>query len=182
MPLPRLGYGRPFTRDDLVRTPDDGRRYEVIDGVLIVTPVPGFAHQRAVVHLCCLLDRACPSAYEVLPGPFAVGLAEHTEIRPDILVAARDRFTEADLPERPELAVEILSPSTRMIDLHVKRERFERAGTPAYWVVDPDEARLVAWELGPDGTYVQVADVTGEKEYAATQPYPVSVIPAALVR
>jgi hypothetical protein len=69
-----------------------------------------------------------------------------------------------------------------MIDMHVKRQRFERAGTVAYWVVDPEEARLVAWELGPDRAYRQVADVTGEQEFAATLPYPVSVIPAALVR
>ena len=69
-----------------------------------------------------------------------------------------------------------------MSRVHVKRARFQRAGSPAYWVVDPDEARLLAWELGPDGSYQQVADVTGEKEYTATLPYPVSVIPADLVR
>jgi hypothetical protein len=73
-----------------------------------------------------------------------------------------------------------------MIDLNVKRKRFEQAGTRSFWIVEPsvrpDEARLVAWELGPGKAYVQVADVTGEKEFAATLPYPVSVIPAELVR
>jgi Uma2 family endonuclease len=118
----------------------------------------------------------------VLPGPFAVGLADDTEIRPDVLVASRARLTDVDLPGPPELAVEVLSPATRAIDLHVKRSRFERAAAPAYWVVDPDEARLIAWELGPDGTYRQVADVRGEEEFLATSPYPVSVIPAELVR
>jgi Uma2 family endonuclease len=182
MSLTRLGYGRPFNRTDLARTPDDGRRYELIDGVLIVTPVPGRAHQRAVARLSCLLGDSCPPRYEVLPGPFAVGLDADTEIRPDVLVGRRDRFTEEDLPGCPELAVEVLSPCTRMLDLHVKRERFERAGTPAYWVVDPDETRLVVWELGRDRKYYEVADVTGESEYAATLPYRVSVIPAELVR
>ncbi len=72
-----------------------------------------------------------------------------------------------------------------MIDLEVKRERFERAGTPSYWVVDPvarPEARLIAWELGPDGKYQQVADVTGEKEFDATLSYQVCVAAADLVR
>ena len=119
-------------------------------------------------------------------APFAVGLTDDTEMQPDLLVAGRDQLTDRDLPGPPALAVEILSPSTRMIDLNVKRKRFERAGTASFWVVDPiarpDEARLVAWELGPDGQYRQVADVTGEKEFAATLPYPVSVVPAELVR
>jgi len=182
MTLTRLGYGRPFTRTDLARTPEDGRRYEVIDGVLIVTPVAGRLHQRVVARLSCRLGEACPTDLEVLPGPFPVGLGEYTEVRPDVLVGPRDRFTDDDLPGPPRLAVEVLAPCTRTLDLHVKRERFARSGTPAYWVVDPDEARLIAWELGPDGRCRQVTDVTGAQEYTATLPYPVSVIPAELVR
>jgi len=166
--------------------PDDGRRPEVIDGMLIVTFVPGRMHQRAVASLASALDDACPPELEVVLGPFAVGLAEDTELRPDLLVARRAQLTEADLPGPPELVVEVLAPSTRMIDLEVKRERFERAGTPSYWVVDPvarqEEARLIAWELGPDGKYQQVADVTGEKEFDATLPYQVCVAAADLVR
>jgi Uma2 family endonuclease len=174
--------GRPFTRLDLHRLPEDGRRQEIIDGVLIVTPTPGLLHQRAVGSLMRVLEDACPAALEMLPGPFAVGLADDTELRPDLLVARRDQFTAEELPAPPVLAVEVLSPATRTIDIHVKRERFERAGTPSFWVVDPKWVRLVAWELGPDGRYRQVADVTGEEAFKATRPYPVSVIPADLVR
>jgi hypothetical protein len=80
----------------------------------------------------------------------------------------------------------VMSKSSRMIDSHVKRERFERAGTPAFWLVDPvarpTEARLVAWELGPDGTYREVANVLGEDAYSATRPFPVRIVPADLVR
>ena len=176
----------PFTRVDLERMPDDGHRYELIDGALIVSPAPGRLHQRAVLRLARLLDDACTPEFEVMIAPFAVGLADDTEMQPDVLVARRDQLTDKDLPGPPALAVEVLSPSTRMIDLNHKRERFERAGTPSFWVVDPiarpAEARLIAWELGPDKKYQQVADVTGEKEFAATLPYPVSVIPADLVR
>ena len=178
--------GRPFTRADLEDMPDDGRRYELIDGVLIVSAAPGRVHQRAVLRLARLLDDACPPEFEALVAPFAIGLADDTEMQPDVLVARQDQLTDKDLPGPPALAIEVLSPSTRMIDLNHKRERFERAGTPSFWVVDPiarpAEARLIAWELGPDKKYQQVADVTGEKEFAATLPYPVSVIPADLVR
>ncbi len=83
------------------------------------------------------------------------------------------------------LAVEVLSPSSRLYDTHIKRERFERAGTPACWIVDPVanpwDARLVAWVL-PDGKYRQVADVKGEDGFHATLPYRVTVVPADLVR
>jgi len=178
--------GAPFTRADLDAMPDDGRRYEIVDGVLIVSAAPARLHQRAVGRLYRLLDDACTPEFEVLIAPFAVGLAEDTELQPDVLVARRAELTERDLPTAPALAVEVLSPSTRLIDLNVKRERFRRAGTPAFWVVDPsarpEEARLIAWELRRGGKYHRVADVTGEKRFDATVPYQVSVVPADLVR
>jgi Uma2 family endonuclease len=178
--------GGPFTRADLDHMPDDGRRYELIDGVLIVSAAPSRVHQRASLRLAILLHAACPPEFEVLAAPFAVGLADDTEIQPDVLVGRDADFTPKDLPTAPVLAVEVLSPSSRLIDTHVKRERFERAGTPTYWVIDPvarpDEARLIAWELGADGRYRQVADVTGERRFEATNPYPVTIVPADLVR
>jgi Uma2 family endonuclease len=183
-PIPRIGFSRPFTRADLVRMPDDGRRYELVDGVLIVSPLPGRMHQRAVGRIYRLLDDACPPDLEVLIAPFAVGLADETELRPDILVARRDLLGD-ELPGPPLLAVEVLSSSTRLIDLNVKRKRYERSGTPSFWAVDPvarsDETQLVAWELAGDGLYRQVADVTGPEEFHAELPYGASVIPAALV-
>jgi Uma2 family endonuclease len=179
-------HGGPFTRADLDHMPDDGRRYELIDGVLIVSAAPGRVHQRAAFRIARLLDDACPEGFEVLIAPFAVGLADDTEIQPDVLVGRDADFTPKDLPTAPALAVEVLSPSSRLIDTHVKRERFERAGTPAYWVVDPvarpAEARLIAWELGEDGHYRQVADITGDGRFDATIPYPVTIVPADLVR
>lgn len=74
--------------------------------------------------------------------------------------------------------MEILSPSTRRFDLMTERSRYEEAGT--YWVVDPDELTLTAWDL-VDGTYVETAHVTGDQEYA-TSPFPVAVAPARLRR
>jgi len=187
MPVePILEGGRPFTVADLQHTPDDGRRYELVDGVLIVSAAPGRLHQRAVGRLYRLLDDLCPPELEVLTAPFGVVFGDNTELQPDVLVARRADLTDRNLPAPPVLAVEVLSPSTRLIDSHVKRERFERAGTPAFWVVDPtarsEEARLVAWELAGDGRYRQVADVVGDAEHKAALPYPVTVRPADLVR
>jgi len=68
----------------------------------------------------------------------------------------------------------------------VKRELFERAGALAYWIVDPSgrpaEARLIAWELTTTGGYRQVADVTGKEPFQALVPFPVTVVPAEMVR
>jgi Uma2 family endonuclease len=183
---PMLTGGRPFTRADLEGTPEDGRRYELVDGNLIVSAAPGRLHQRAVFRLAKALDAVCPADYETLIAPFGVVFADDTELQPDVLVARRADLTAANLPAPPALAVEVMSKSSRMIDSHVKRERFERAGTPAFWLVDPvarpAEARLVAWELGPDGTYREVANVLGDDAYSATLPFPVRISPADLVR
>lgn len=178
--LPQQQRGRPFTRADLESMPDDGRRYELVDGCLLVTPAPGHLHQRAVGELFVLLRAAAPQDVEVLTGPFAVVPADDTELQPDVLVGRRAGFTAKDLPEAPLLAVEILSRSTRSFDLGAKRERYERAGTLAYWVFDPEAVRLRAWDLRA-GAYVEVADVSGDEAYAATVPFAVTVIPAALV-
>lgn len=177
---PQQQDGRPFTRADLASMPDDGRRYELVDGRLLVTPAPGHLHQRAVIELAVLLHGAAPAEAEVLTGPFAVVPAEDTELQPDVLVGRRAAFTATELPEAPLLAVEVLSRRTRSFDLGAKRERYERAGTPAYWVFDPRTVRLRAWDLR-DGAFVAVADVSGDEAYEAAVPFAVRVVPSALV-
>ena len=78
------------------------------------------------------------------------------------------------------LVVEILSPNTRLIDLNLKRARYERACVASYRVVDPAEPRLTAWELR-EGRYVEVADVAGDDEWTATLPYDVAIVPSRLI-
>ncbi len=108
--LPR---NRPLTRADLVQVPDDGHRYELVDGTLVVTPAPAVRHQRAVANLLVCLKASCPDPLDVLTAPLDVALADDTVLQPDLLVARRGDFTDRDLPVAPLLAVEVLSPSTR---------------------------------------------------------------------
>jgi Uma2 family endonuclease len=128
-----LPWGRPLTRADVRELPDDGHRYELLDGMLLVSPSPTHRHQRAVTRLGLLLGNACPSDQELLVAPFDVVLADDTVLQPDLLVADVCDLADARVPLAPHLVVEVLSPSTRRVDLLLKRSRYEAAGVPAYW-------------------------------------------------
>ncbi|MBA3798540.1 MAG: Uma2 family endonuclease [Geodermatophilaceae bacterium] len=172
----------PFSVADLEGMPDDGRRYELIDGQLLVSPAPGLRHQAMALALYRLLDDACPDDLFVLAAPFAVRTDLSNELQPDVLIARRDELTEKNLPAAPALAVEVLSPSGRLIDLNLKRAAYERMGTPSYWILDPEVPDLLVLELDPPGTYQEVARVAGAEGFSATQPFEVRVVPADLLR
>ncbi|MFC0434491.1 Uma2 family endonuclease [Kutzneria buriramensis] len=170
----------PFTVDDLDAMPEHGRRHELIDGVLYVTPVPDSAHQQAVMKLLITLDRCCPDGMHVLLGPLAVRLSDDTELRPDAVVARDEDLTEKGLPVAPALAVEVLTPNTELLDRHTKKAACERAGTPSFWIVDPAEPRLTVFELDDHRRYRTAADVKGDVAFDAERPFPVRVVPAEL--
>lgn len=175
--LPR---SRAMTRSDLEAMPDNGHRYELIDGTLIVSPAPSTRHQTIVLELVLLLRNACPPELKVLCAPYDVVLAEDSVLQPDILVGRRTEFTAAELPAPPVLAGEVLSPSTRRVDLTLKRSRYEAAGCPSFWVVDPAGPTVTAWALQA-GRYVEVAHVAAEEEFRTTAPYPLTIVPALLL-
>jgi len=179
IPTSSMPWSRPLTRADLDELPDDGHRYELIDGSVLITPVPHVAHQAVLGRVLAALSAACPSELEVLPGPFNVTLGPATSLQPDLVVARHDDFTEHDLPVAPLLVVEALTPHTRRLDLTLKPSCYAAAGTASYWVIDPDELTLTAWEL-MDGAYVEVAHVTGNDEWTASLPFPVTLTPATL--
>ena len=180
MSLLDVSASRPLTRADLQDTPDDGRRYELIDGTLIVSPAPRIPHQRVVGNLHLLLHAGCPADLELFFAPLAVALAEDTELQPDLLVAPRAQFTDTELLGAPLLAVEVLSPSTRRVDLLLKRDRLQEAGCASYWLVDPDEPSVLVLELA-DGRYVERGRATGDERLEVTSPYPVTLVPADLL-
>lgn len=175
-----LPFGRPLTRADLEQLPDDGHRYELIDGSLIVSPAPRLGHQTMVGNLYVLLRAACPVDLQVILAPFAVALADDTEVQPDLLVAPRAQFTDKELPGPPLLAVEVLSPSTRRVDLLLKRDRLQSAGVPSYWLVDPETLTVTVLEL-QEGTYREVAVVGGDEVVEVQRPFSVRIEPARLL-
>ncbi|MFI9006501.1 Uma2 family endonuclease [Actinosynnema sp. NPDC053489] len=173
--------GRPYTVEDLEGMPDDGRRYELIDGTLLVGPAPGARHQRVVARLVVVMEQACPDDLLVFPAPFAVRTSATNELQPDLLVTRLEDVTEKLLPVAPLLAVEVLSPSTALNDFNSKKAAYERLGVPAYWVIDPREPKLIAFELDAAGRYEQVAEVKGEDQFDAVLPFPVRVVPVELL-
>ncbi|PSL56642.1 Uma2 family endonuclease [Saccharothrix carnea] len=173
--------GSSYTVEDLEGMPDDGRRYELIDGQLYVSPAPGYRHQKIVLKLGSLLDGSCPNDLSVLTAPFAVQPSGRTELQPDVLVGRHADFTDRLLPVAPLLAVEVLSPSTGIRDLTIKKNAYERMGVVSYWVIDPQEPVLAVFELDAEGCYQQVAEVQGEKPFDATLPFPVRIVPAELL-
>ena len=177
MPLP---WGAVLTEDDLATMPDDGHRYELLDGALLVTPAPNINHQRCVGALFALLRSARQAGHTVFVAPLDVRLSRVTVLEPDVLVARPADLTPARLEGPPLLAVEVLSPSTRRIDLGSKRMAYEAAGVPAYWLVDPEVPGLTVLELDV-GRYVERATVAGDEAFHATFPFAVTVVPARLL-
>lgn len=135
--------------------PDDGNRYEVIDGELFVTPAPTLRHQRAAFELGILLNPyvAVHALGEVILSPADVLTAEHVTVQPDVFVAP---LVEGRKPESwkevrtPVLAIEILSPSTARADRHVKRRLYQRERVPEYWIVDVDARLVERWRVEDD--------------------------------
>ncbi len=101
--------------------------------------------------------------------------------QPDILLARKADLPARDLPAPPVLAREVLSPSTRRYDRFLKHSRYAAAGIPFYWIIDPSEPGLTAYQLGSDGTYAVVGQVSGDEPYEATEPVLVIIIPSALI-
>jgi len=177
-----IPHGRPFTVDDLEGMPDDGNRYELIDGMLLVTPAPGWEHQEVGLSLFVQLRESCPPDMRALAAPFAVQTAQDSEVQPDVIVARYVDFRSKNLPVAPLLAVEVLSRSTRLKDLNLKKAHYERIGVQAYWILDPNEpGSLTAFELDVEGRYQQVAHVEGDEAFATMRPFPLTVVPARLL-
>ena len=177
-----IPHGRPFTVADLEGMPDDGNRYELIDGMLHVSPAPWLGHQVVSAGVYDRLRAVCPSDLLVLYAPVDVQPDTHTSVQPDLLVVRRSDLGGKNLKTAPLLALEVLSPSTRLYDLNTKRSAYEKMGVTSYWVVDPNPpGALTVFELDADGRYQQAAHVEGDAEFVAVRPFPVTVLPARLL-
>jgi Uma2 family endonuclease len=173
-----------LTYADYEALPDDGRRYEIHDGELAVTPAPGTRHQRSSGHLYYLLRQHVEthSLGEVFYAPLDVILSETTVVQPDLVYldpTRRALVSERGIEGPPTLAAEIVSPSTTRMDRTTKRQLYARYGVPYYWIVDPAARAVEAYVLAGE-TYGLAARVAGS-EAVSLPPFPdLSFVPATL--
>ncbi|WP_328327744.1 Uma2 family endonuclease [Kribbella sp. NBC_00382] len=161
-----------------VRAPD-ARRYEVIDGRLVVTGVQPPAHQAAVVALMVMLKQACTPDLLVSVGSLDFRPTRRLSLRPDILITPR-ADAGPHYVQQAVLAVEVLSPTTRVTDVVTKRELYAQHGVPAYWLLDPDRQELTILHLTPTG-YTCQAVLQGEETFHTTTPFPITLSPATVL-
>jgi Uma2 family endonuclease len=104
------------------------------------------------------------------------------ELQPDVIVARYADLTERDLPGAPLLAVEVISPTSRLRDASLKNAACARLGVPSFWLVDPDPERptLTVFELA-GSAYRQKAHAVGDASWTASRPFRVCLVPAELV-
>ena len=152
---------RRLTYDDLLALPDDGKRYELIDGELIELTSSTTKHQLLIIRLGSVLDALVTrlALGLVLPAPLDVLLSPTNLVQPDLIFVARERrhIVRPNLIQgAPNLLIKILSPSTRRRDETRKRDLYAAFGVDEYWLVDPDAETIRVHAL-VDGQYSLVA-------------------------
>ena len=175
------GQDRTLTVKDMENVPDDEFRYELDDGVLIVSPAPSTLHQLAVTRLAVILSAACPAELVVLAG-VGVNISKFQHRVPDVAVVRADSLETIFQEMPPALVVEVASPRTRLYDRNRKKDVYQSFSVPAYWIVEPDRDRpeLTVFELR-SGAYEQITHVIGDEQYRAMVPFPVTIVPSELV-
>lgn len=175
---------RHFTEHDLALTPEDGRRYELVEGALIVSPLSTVAHQVVVACLAGLLYAAAPPG--VVPLHRVGVRAARSVLVPDVVVvptsvAVADAAVVA--PEHVVLVVEVVSSDSVTMDRVTKPSLYAAVGIPAYWRVERDHpggVLLAVHELDGD-SYRLVEEVVGDAEAVVERPFPLRFRPAELL-
>ncbi len=172
-----------WTYDDLFTLPDDGRRYEIIEGELYEMPSPSIIHASVIARIITLL---VPIVGRIggqwFTAPLAVFFPGADPVQPDILVILPN--WTGDLRHRgvegaPDLVIEVLSPSNRGHDLLTKRSLYARAGVREYWIADPEARTLEIFALDRDAFHLAVA-ASGSESPASPLLGPLPVAAEAL--
>ena len=171
-----------LTYEDYCALPDDGRRYEILDGELSMTPSPSVAHQRFAGNLFVVLHAHIRrhAAGEILIAPVDVILAKTTVVVPDLVFVSRERLgivTSRGVEGAPDLVVEILSPGTASRDRVEKAHIYARHGVRHYWLADPETRVLEVYELG-EGQYRRAASLADDDTFSPSL-FPGLTIPLA---
>ncbi len=153
MGMPQLAHS--WSRDEVLALPDDGKRYELVDGELLVSPSPRGLHQRAVLELVLRVQPYVRTHRlgGLLIAPADLDLRSGQLVQPDVfvgrMVGGREpvEWSEFGIPI---LVAEVLSPSTARYDRVTKRRLYQRSGVETYWVVDVDARVVEAWTPGAE--------------------------------
>ncbi|WP_372636420.1 Uma2 family endonuclease [Cohnella sp.] len=169
---------QPITYEVYAEMPDDGNRYEVIDGVLeLMSPSPTASHQSILSELIDALRQSCKTDYLIYFAPLDVILSDTNVVQPDAIMIHRSRkhiVTSRGIEGPPDLAVEVLSPSSQKRDRLKKRAVYEKHGVPEYWIVDPDSRTLEQFQLDERGNYVLIQLYEGDELIASDKLHCVS--------
>ena len=135
---------------EMVRTlPEDGRRYEVVHGELLVTLAPRLWHQELVarLHLALRSYLRTERMGHALASPADISWAHDTLVQPDVFVVPIDEARTLDWTRLRTLLLvaEVLSPSSARADRFSKRRRYQEAGVPLYWLVDGETLTVDVW-------------------------------------
>lgn len=173
-------HGGPWTFDDLDALPDDGQRYEVVDGALLVSPAPTHFHQAIARRLFLQLHQQSRPEWEVVyEVAFRVGddgrVPDLAVVRADVVVEPR---AVAYRPADFALLIEVVSPTSTGMDRILKPAEYARAGVPYYWRVETEPVSLTAYTL-VDGSYVEHETVSAGRA-AVPGPFPVQIDVGAL--
>lgn len=148
---------QPVTYEMYAEMPDDGNRYEIFEGKLeMMSPGPSPAHQAINRELGFLLMQSCRNEYEIFYAPIDIILSETTVVQPDILMVHHTRkqiITRRGIEGPPDLAVEILSPSSHKRDKLTKRDLYAKFGVSEYWIIDASNQTLEQYQLIEEGYY-----------------------------
>ena len=163
-----------LTYEDYVTLPDDGRRYEILDGELAVSPSPRTLHQMVLLNLAVALAGwvTREKLGTVLFAPVDVILDSTTVVVPDLVFVSAARnaiITERAIEGPPDMIVEILSESTERRERGAKKQLYARYGVARYWIVDTD-ARTIEIHALRDGAYTLLGTHTGESAVACDVP------------
>jgi Uma2 family endonuclease len=170
-----------FTHADLLAAPDDGKRREIIEGELFVTPSPNLSHQRISRRIGLALANyleAHPIG-EIFYAPMDVILSDSDVVEPDLLIVLNERreILKTWVEGTPDLVIEILSPTTSDRDRGLKLKAYARHGVTEYWIVDPDERAIEVYRLGR-GRY-RAPQVFRESELLTSSMLPNFALPLA---
>ena len=163
-----------MTYEDYLELPDDGKRYEVIEGELVVNASPYTRHQRIVGRLYAALEYFCRDQRcgEAFVSPLDVVFADDLVLQPDVTVVSASRLHivgDKNITGAPDLVIEVLSEGTRKLDELVKRKLYERYGVNEYWVVDPVIEAVKIYRRNGD-SFTRVVEISVKTGGALTSP------------